>query len=89
MAQRKAKKPKRKAAKARTQRTAPRRKPARKAPRRATASRSAGDSRRIAELEAENQRLREELERLRAERDEPERSASAEPEEGPAEGEPY
>jgi hypothetical protein len=83
MAQRKAKKPKRKAGKARTKRSAPRRKPARKATRRAAASgRSAADKQRIAELEAENRRLREELDGMRGERFGTESVEPPEPDEG-------
>jgi hypothetical protein len=81
MAQRKARKAKGRAKKASAKRATPRRKKAaRKAMRRPAASaRPGGDSKRIAELEEENRRLREELATLRAERIEAEPPAEPEP----------
>jgi len=80
-ARRKAKKPKKRASagKARKRSTASRTR-ARKAPRRPAASGAA--SKRVAELEAENRRLREENAALRAQLNES-RSPSAEPETEP------
>jgi hypothetical protein len=72
MARRKASKGKKSGAKAARGRTTARRKVAKKAarPRKAAARRSAPHTSRIAELEAENRRLREELDRLRGQRSE-------------------
>jgi hypothetical protein len=81
MAQRKAKKARGKARKAGARGAASRRKAGRKPPKRqAPRARAGGDGKRIAELEAENRRLREELAALRAERIEAERPGEPGPE---------
>jgi hypothetical protein len=84
MARRKASKGKKSRAKAARGRTTARRKVAKKAtrPKKAAARRATPDaSRRIAELQAENRRLRDELDRLRGERSE-ETAAEAQAEAG-------